>query len=192
MGKIKDVAVTLTDLKLSYIRAVDNYNKAAGYAKNNYRPGSQLYTETMQQLDDEMKALKKKAAAEVRGKIRAAFDAERGRIRAAVSALPTEKDLKIIEMLKDSKLTQGEKEILSGSISGAYFARKALAAASGEDFTPVDITLKKLDNAEAQAMKAADYILEDPEAPTAAALIKGTALDDLEAAVNAFTVVYKA
>ena len=191
MGKIRDLATTVTAFKLNWIKGVEVYNKAVQYAKHNYIPSSLLYKETIEKYDNQFAAEKEAAVAKCTAEINAAFEDARGQVKKVVTDLPTGKDRAIIDMLRAGNLYPEETEILAEQVRNTYFGNKEVSAILKEEFTPVGSVIKTLDNAEKQTVRALGYIMANPDSSTAGAITKGEYLGEIEDKVTAFVSQYK-
>lgn len=191
MGKIRDLATTVTAFKLNYVKGLQVYNKSVSYVKQNYVKGSKLYRETLEKYDTEFEKEKQEALNKTTDEIQAAFDSVRNEIEKAVATLPTDRDRAIMELLKNGNLLPEEIGILAGQVSNTYFGKRELASMLQTEFTPVGAVVKTLDNTEKQTLKALGYVFADPDSPTVGAITKGEYLGEAEDMIEAFLKQYR-
>lgn len=191
MGKIRDLATTVTAFKLNYVKGLQVYNKSVSYVKQNYVKGSKLYRETLEKYDTEFEKEKQEALNKTTDEVQAAFDSVRNEIEKAVATLPTDRDRAIMELLKNGNLLPEEIGILAGQVSNTYFGMRELSVILNREFTPVGAIVKTLDNTEKQTLKALGYVFADPESPTVGAITKGEYLGEAEDTFEAFLKQYR-
>ena len=192
MGKIKDLSMLFTELKLDVLKAIDTREKAADYARRNYKPESEVYKTALEKLNAAFREESEKAVSPVREAITEAFQAAREDVAAVVAALPTEAERAKLDILKfeAATLSPDEKRILAETVAGTYMGRKQVAPILGAEFVPVDSINRKLAEGEKQVVQALEYIISAPDGYAVNLIARGDYLGELEGLLYSFLSQY--
>lgn len=188
MGKIKDLSMLFTELKIDVLKAMDTRAKAADYAKRNYKPESEVYKTTMEKLSAAYAEELEKAVFPVREAVAEAFREARADVAGVVAVLPTEAERATLDILKFERATLSpeEKRILAATVTGSYLGRKQVAGILGEEFIPVDTINRKIDETEKQVVQALGYIGSDPDGYMVNLIAHGDYVSQAEGLIASF------